>query len=54
MLIYYGIIPALFVIGGATLGLSYLLFSGEKKKFYPAMPYITLGIFLGLLVSLLF
>jgi presenilin-like A22 family membrane protease len=33
---------------GATLGLGYLLFFSEKKKFYPAMPFISLGIFLAL------
>ena len=46
-----GVMPALFVIAGATLGLSYLFFFGQKKKFYPAMPFITAGILLGLLVS---
>ncbi|MCK5149313.1 hypothetical protein KAJ87_00110 [Candidatus Pacearchaeota archaeon] len=46
-----GLFPALFVIGGATLGLGYLFFFSEKKKFYPAMPFITAGIFLGILVS---
>ncbi len=47
----FGAVPAIFVILGATLGLSYLLFFAEKKKFYPAMPFITAGIFLGLLIS---
>ncbi len=46
-----GFIPALFVIAGATLGLSYLFFCSEKKKFYPAMPFITAGIFLGIILS---
>ncbi len=46
-----GFIPALFVIAGATLGLSYLFFFSEKKKFYPAMPFITAGIFLGMVLS---
>ena len=46
-----GFIPALFVIAGATLGLSYLFFLSEKKKFYPAMPFITAGIFLGIILS---
>lgn len=46
-----GIIPALFVITGATLGLAFLFSISEKKKFYPAMPFITGGIFLGLLLS---
>lgn len=53
MLNNLGIWPAVFVILGATLGLSYLLFLAEKRKFYPAMPFITAGIFLGMLVSIL-
>ncbi|GBE20158.1 hypothetical protein BMS3Abin17_00894 [archaeon BMS3Abin17] len=53
MLKTIGIIPALFVIFGATLGLAYLFFSAEKKKFYPAMPFITAGILLGLGISYL-
>ncbi len=48
-----GIVPAIFVIIGAALGLCYLMFFGEKKKFYPAMPYITAGIFVGIAVSYL-
>ena len=48
-----GLGPALFVIGGAMLGLSYLFFFSQKKKFYPAMPFITAGIFLGLILSYL-
>lgn len=47
----YGFFPALFVIAGATLGLSYLFFFAKKKKFYPAMPFITAGIFIGILLS---
>lgn len=46
-----GLLPALFVIGGATLGLTYLFLFSKKKKFYPAMPFITAGIFLGLILS---
>jgi presenilin-like A22 family membrane protease len=48
-----GIIPALFVIAGATLGLSLLLSFSEKKKFDPAMPFITGGILFGLILSYL-
>lgn len=48
-----GLFPAIFVSLGATLGLSYLLLFSEKKKFYPAMPFITLGIFLGILAGYL-
>jgi presenilin-like A22 family membrane protease len=46
-----GFYPALFVIAGATLGLASLFFFSEKKKFYPAMPFITAGIFLGMVLS---
>jgi presenilin-like A22 family membrane protease len=44
----FGLIPALFVIFGAASGLAYLFFFAEKKKFYPAMPFITAGILAGL------
>lgn len=53
MLKSYGIMPALFVIVGATLGLSYLFFMAEKKKYYPAMPFITTGIIVGIVASYL-
>jgi presenilin-like A22 family membrane protease len=53
MLVQFGFLPALLVIAGATLGISYLLFVAEKKKFYPAMPFITTGIFLGILAAFL-
>src|SRR3990167_1376124 len=51
MLKTLGFLPALLVIIGAALGLSYLFFVAEKKKFYPAMPFITAGIFVGIAVS---
>ena len=50
----WGLTPAIFVLIGATLGLSYLLFFSEKKKFYPAMPFISAGIFLGMVISWIF
>lgn len=53
MLKTLGLISALLVVAGAVLGLTYLFFFSEKKKFYPAMPFITAGIFLGILVSYL-
>ena len=53
MLKTLGLFSAIFVIIGAALGLSYLLFFSEKKKFYPAMPYISAGIFLGIVLSYL-
>ncbi len=49
----FGFAPALFVVAGAALGLSYLFIFAEKKKFYPAMPFITAGIFAGIALSYL-
>ncbi|MFA5071713.1 MAG: presenilin family intramembrane aspartyl protease [Candidatus Pacearchaeota archaeon] len=49
-----GLIPALFVTFGAFIGLALLFSFSEKKKFYPAMPFITAGIFLGIILSYLF
>lgn len=36
---------------GATLALAYLFISAKKKRFYPAMPFITTGIFLGMIIG---
>jgi presenilin-like A22 family membrane protease len=41
-------LASIIIVLGATLGIGYLLFFGEKKKFYPAMPFISIGIFLAL------
>ena len=49
----FGLKPALFVIAGAFLGLTFLFLKSEKKKFYPAMPFITIVMFLGMLLSYL-
>ncbi|MBU3923476.1 MAG: hypothetical protein KJ592_01010 [Nanoarchaeota archaeon] len=46
----FGIIPALFVIFGALAGLSSIFLFSQKGKAYPAMPYITTGIFAALLL----
>jgi len=51
MLKTFGLYSALFVMVGATLGLAYLFFAAEKKKFYPAMPFISAGIFIGMILS---
>lgn len=53
MLVQFGFLSALLVLLGATAGISYLLFFAEKKKFYPAMPFITAGILLGIIISFL-
>jgi len=46
-------IASLLVVLGATLGLGFLLFFSEKKKFYPAMPYISTGILFAIGLSYL-
>lgn len=46
-------LASILVILGATLGLGTLFLFSEKKKFYPAMPFITAGIFLGMGISYL-
>lgn len=53
MLKTLGLGSAFFVIVGATLGLAYLFIAAEKRKFYPAMPFITAGILIGILASYL-
>ena len=52
MLNTLGIWSAMLVILGAILGLSYILIFG-KKKMYPAMPFISTGIFLMIGLSYL-
>ncbi len=49
----WGLIPALLVTLGATLGLTFLFYISKKGKFYPAMPFITVGIFIGLALGYL-
>ncbi|MEM4181636.1 MAG: presenilin family intramembrane aspartyl protease [Candidatus Pacearchaeota archaeon] len=49
-LLSYGVLPAVFVVLGGFLGLCFIMFFSEKKKAYPAMPFITSGIFLMLFV----
>lgn len=51
---YHGIIPALMIIAGAFLGLLFLFINTKKDKAYPAMPYISAGIFLSILIQNLF
>jgi len=46
----FGFGSALAVILGSFAGLFFLFLISEKKKFYPAMPFITGGIIFGLMV----
>jgi len=45
-----GLTPALFIILGALLGLTFLFSITKKGKSYPAMPYISTGIFAALIL----
>lgn len=46
-------VKALIIPWFAALALVLLLLKGKKKRFYPAMPFLTAGCFLGYLVLLL-
>lgn len=48
-----GLAQALIVTLGATISLAVLFYLSEKGKSYPAMPFLTLGCFIGLLASYL-
>jgi len=43
--------PALTITLFSTLALTYLLFAAKKGKFYPAMPFLTIGMYLGMIFS---
>jgi len=49
----FGMINSLFAIAGTAIALSLLMLIGKKKKFYPAMPFVTAGAVLGFLISLI-
>ncbi|MEW6062847.1 MAG: hypothetical protein AB1571_00540 [Nanoarchaeota archaeon] len=46
----YGLQPALFSIIFTSLALLFLLLIAEKKKYYPAMPFLAAGCFISLLI----
>ena len=48
---FQSMVGAIIVIAFATLALAYLFFVAEKRKFYPAMPYLTTGIFIGMIIA---
>ncbi|MBT3748489.1 MAG: hypothetical protein HOG34_05840 [Bacteroidetes bacterium] len=50
MTTFNSIVPALFIIFGALAGLIYLFARTKKGKAYPAMPYISSGIFIGIIL----
>ena len=54
MKVSHSIPAALIVTLFASLALLFLLFFGKKKKAYPAMPYLTAGILLGMIIGQFF
>jgi len=48
---YNSIFPALIIIASATLALLGLFILAQKGKFYPAMPFISAGLFLGMIIN---
>ncbi len=46
-----GLIPALMISIGATIALAVLFYFSEKGKFYPAMPFISIGCFIALALA---
>lgn len=53
VLLTWGLLPAIIVTICATIALSLLLYYSEKGKFYPAMPFITAGLYAGLILGYL-
>ncbi len=49
----FGWLPAVLIIAGAFLGLGLLLINSKKGKSYPAMPFITSGIFVAIIICYL-
>lgn len=47
-----GVVNALLTVYGTAIAILILTSIGKRKKFYPAMPFITAGALLGFLISL--
>jgi presenilin-like A22 family membrane protease len=48
---YFGIIPALIISLFATIAILYLFVFAKKGKFYPAMPFLSAGMYLGMVLD---
>lgn len=53
MLRDYSLLSALIVCYGSLIGLIVLILTGKENKVYPAMPFITAGCILGLVINFL-
>jgi presenilin-like A22 family membrane protease len=51
--IFNSITSALIISLTATLALAFLFVLARKGKFYPAMPFITIGIYIGMIINFL-
>jgi len=49
----WGLIPALIIIATSTIALGSLFILAKKGKYYPAMPFLTAGIFVGMILAYL-
>lgn len=48
---YQGLLSALLITASATLGLLFLFILARKGKFYPAMPFLTIAMYLGMMLG---
>jgi len=48
---FYGLYSYLLITASATIALLWLFLAARKGKFYPAMPFLTIGMYLGMLVN---
>ncbi|MBI2564974.1 hypothetical protein HYV79_03210 [Candidatus Woesearchaeota archaeon] len=53
VLVYQGLLKAFLIIPFTTIALAVLFFLAEKNKFYPALPFLSIGCFTGYLLILL-
>lgn len=47
----YGLFAALIITACATLALLGLFIFAQKGKFYPAMPFLTIGLYIGMIIN---
>ena len=48
-----GIYPSLILVATTTIALFGLFYFADKKKFYPAMPFVSIGCFVGYFITLI-
>ncbi|MFA5856135.1 MAG: presenilin family intramembrane aspartyl protease [Candidatus Pacearchaeota archaeon] len=48
---YHSLIPAFIIVITSTLALLSLFILARKGKFYPAMPFLSIGIYIGMIIN---